>query len=355
MTHRFKRAATIMMAATAVASSTALSAAPMSLRAFAEQQVRVAAIGYRLGVANSGRCAQPQMLTGMLLHDLSQYDPGVRSSVSQAFSLGSGFGIIQIVPGSVAERAGLRIDDEIVAVRGVSVEDPAAVARPGKSYRRMERFAAFLQGLLQSGSAELLVRRSGSFVKVMLQGERACGGELSLLSSNEENAWSDGDHVAITTGMLRLAHSDAEVAFVVAHEMSHNMLGHSRSSASQIFGARRSEIAADQMAVGLMSYAGYQPESGISFLETARRKYWWSISLDHPGFGSRIRAVTAAIAALPSPDWQLAAASTRAVPASNVAGTAPTRPAPSAPAQVATASAPYGRPAGTLAFARFEN
>jgi predicted Zn-dependent protease len=226
----------------------------------------------------------------------------------------------------------------------------------------MERFAALLQASLQRGATELLVRRNGEFVRVTLQGQPACGGELSLLSSNEQNAWSDGDHVAITTGMLRLAHSDDEVAFVVAHEMSHNMLGHSRSSASQIFGARHSEIAADQMAVGLMTYAGYQPESGIRFLETARRKYWWSISLDHPGFGSRIRAVTAAIAALPSPGWQLAAASTRAVPVSDVAfpkltasAPTPTLPASSTPAQVATASAPYARQAGTLSLARFEN
>jgi predicted Zn-dependent protease len=108
--------------------------------------------------------------------------------------------------------------------------------------------------------------------------------------------------------MLRMARSDDEIAFVVAHEMSHNLLGHSRSAASQIFGGRRSEIAADQMAVGLMTYAGYQPAGGISFLQTARRRFWWSFSLDHPGFGSRIRAVTAAISALPASRWQVAAA-----------------------------------------------
>src|SRR4051812_24629709 len=166
MTRRFKRAAIGLMAAGAVVSSTSLSAAPMSLRAFAEQQVRIAAIGYRLNAASASRCAQPQMLTGMLLHDLSQYDPGVRLAVSRAFSLGSGFGIIQIVPGSVAERAGLHVDDEIIALRGVSVEDPVAVARSGKSYRRMERFAAVLQGFLQGGATELLIRRSGVVLRV---------------------------------------------------------------------------------------------------------------------------------------------------------------------------------------------
>ena len=305
-----RNAAILSTAIGAFVMSSVASAAPMSLRAFAEQQVRVATIGYRLNTANANSCQQPQMLTGMLLHDLSQYDPGIRTAVSQAFSLGSGFGIMQIVPGSAADRAGLRVDDEILAVRGVSVEDPASVARSGKSYRRMERFAAFLQSALQQGSADLLVRRNGAIMRVTLKGEAGCGGELSLLNSGEQNAWSDGSRVAVTTGMMRLAHSDDELAFVVAHEMAHNLLGHSRSSVSQIFGARRSEIDADQMAVRLMTYAGYQPESGINFLESARRRFWWSISLDHPGFGTRIRAVTAAISALPPQRWQVAMAST---------------------------------------------
>jgi predicted Zn-dependent protease len=257
--------------------------------------------------------------------------------VSQAFALGSGFGIIQIVPGSAAERAGLHIDDEIVAVRSVSVEDPTAVARSEKSYRRMERFGAFLQATLQTGATELTIRRHGVVSRVMLQGEAGCGGELSLLNSNEQNAWSDGNHVAITTGMLRMARSDDEVAFVIAHEMAHNMLGHSQAGASRIFGGRRSEIAADQTAVGLMTYAGYRPESGISFLETARRKFWWSsLSLDHPGFGSRIRAVTAAITALPPLSWQVAAA---------------TRPA----SQPQMTTAGYTPAASSLAFSSFKN
>jgi beta-barrel assembly-enhancing protease len=349
MTRRFKRTALGLMAAGAVALSTPALAAPMSLRAFAEQQVRVATIGYRLEAANANRCAKPQMMTGMLLHDLSQYDPTVRPSVSQAFSLGSGFGIIQIVPGSAAQRAGLRIDDEIIAVRGVSVEDPAAVVRSGKSYRRMEWFAGFLQGSLQNGPTELLVRRGGAPMRVTLRGEAGCGGEPSLLNSNEQNAWSDGNHVAITTGMLRLAKSDDEIAFVMAHEMSHNLLGHSHSSASQIFGARRSEIVADQMAVGLMTYAGYQPNSGISFLETARRRFWWSsLSLDHPGFGSRIRAVTAAIAALPPRQWQVAAS--RVAPS-------PTPAAVLSTASAASAVVPpsYARPTRAVALASFSD
>src|SRR4051812_18516996 len=166
--HSLKNVAIISAAIGAVVMSSPATAAPMSLRVFAEQQMRVATIGYRLNTANANSCRQPQMLTGMLLHDLSQYDPAVRASVSRAFSLWSGFGIIQIVPGSAADRAGVHIDDEVLAVGGISVEDPTAVTRSGKSYRRMERFAGILQSALQHGATEMLVRRNGAIIRITL-------------------------------------------------------------------------------------------------------------------------------------------------------------------------------------------
>ena len=62
MGRRFlKRAAITFTAISTVAVSSSLSAAPMSLRAFADQQVRVATIAYRLNAANANICVQPQM------------------------------------------------------------------------------------------------------------------------------------------------------------------------------------------------------------------------------------------------------------------------------------------------------
>ena len=285
--------------------SCAATAAPVSLRSFAAQQMHVASIAYRIGAASSTTCRNPNMLTGMLLHDLSQYDPQVRPAVGRAFSLTTGAGVIQIVPGSAAERAGLRIDDEIVAINNLSIVDPRVYSQSQKSYARTERITKVLETALSDGPAELLIRRGGTLVPVQLYGERACGGKLSLLDSSETNAWSDGEHVVVTTAMTRLANDDDEIAFVIAHEMAHNILGHSHSSSDGIFGfsfglsrARQSELAADQLAVKLMSDGGYRPTGGIAFLEAARRKFWWaSFSLDHPGFGRRIEVVWSAIAA----------------------------------------------------------
>ena len=273
----------------------------VSLRSFAAQQVHVAAIADRIGAASANRCEKPRMLTGMLLHDLSAYDPAVRPAVASAFSLSVGVGVLQIVAGSAADRSGLHIDDEILAIGSQSIGDPSAAYARRKSYARIERFSALLDAALNHGTAELVVRRAGTVLHIPVTAERGCGGQLALTNSSEVNAWSDGDHVMLTTAMMRLAQSDDEIAFVIAHEMAHNILGHSRSGSSGIFGigqARQSELAADRLAVQLMSSAGYQPGGGVTFLERVQRRFWWAVSLDHPGFGRRIKEVNSAMAAI---------------------------------------------------------
>jgi peptidase M48-like protein/PDZ domain-containing protein len=293
----FKCAFALVAAVAGFLVSAPADAAPTSLRALAAQNLRLASIAYRISTATVDTCPSPQMVTGLLLHDLSNYDPSDRLAVSRAFQLQSGFGVLQIVPGSAADRAGLRIDDEIVSVNGLRVENPAAVSQPRKSYGRVDGFVQALQSSLGRGPAELMVRRSGNLMRLRLAGELGCGGEVALVRSNNSNAWSDGRRVVVTTGMMRLARNDDELAFVVAHEMAHNILGHVQTSSRSIFGlglgGKRQELAADYDAVWLMTAAGYRAEGGVSFLRTIRRRFWLNLSLDHPSVGSRLKIVTA--------------------------------------------------------------
>jgi hypothetical protein len=288
---------------------TAADGAAISIRQLGEQQLRLATVGYRLGTASSHVCKSPHVQTGLVLHDLTQYSASVRPAVSAAFSLHDGIGILEVVPQSVGEQAGLLVDDEVIEVNGKSVEAPQAVANARQSYRRM---GAFLDGLawsLRAGSVDLLVRRRGQLLHARLTGQPSCGGDAFLIDSSNLNAWSDGTKVFVTTAMMGLASDDDELAFVVAHEMAHNILGQSsRQDARGLLGlfgfgaarARREETYADELAVPLTSAGGFRPEGAVELLASARRALWWNISLDHPGFGERIRHVTAAIAHLPS-------------------------------------------------------
>jgi Zn-dependent protease with chaperone function len=304
-----KRSITTLACIAAVAASSAAGATGMSIRTLGTQQLYVATIGYRIAAANARACARPEMMSGLVTHDLMQYAPAVRPAITQAFSLTDGFGVLGIVPGSAAERAGLQVDDEILAVGNASVENAAAAQARVQSSAREDQFAATLSQALANGPTALLVKRQGQLIHLTIAGQAGCGGTALLSQSSDLNAWSDGRHVVITSAMMAQAASDDELAFVIAHEMAHNILGHSTDDDAQgllsLFGigsgrVRRMEIDADSYAVPLMNSAGYAPLASVGFLERARRRMWWGdLSLDHPSFGRRIKIVTAAIGRLP--------------------------------------------------------
>jgi Peptidase family M48/PDZ domain len=293
----------------AVTMGSAADATGMSVRELGADQLRVATIGYRIAAANAQSCARPEMMSGIIAHDLTQYPAAARPLVSQAFSLHAGFGVLQIVPGSAADRAGLKIDDEILAIGNQVVEDQSAVDGARQSYAREDRFFGMLSATLAKGPARLLVRRAGQVLHLTIEGQAGCGGTVILSTSSDLNAWADGNRVMVTTAMIRQAANDDELAFVVAHEMAHNILGHANNpnDSMGLFGllgfgsarVKRMEVAADTYAVSLMNAADYSPFGGISFLQGASRRMWWSdLSLDHPSFGRRIKIVTAAIGRL---------------------------------------------------------
>jgi predicted Zn-dependent protease len=265
------------------------------------------------------------MMSGLVLHDLSQYERTLRQSVSRAFALNGGFGVLGVVPASVADQAGLRSHDEIVAIGGASVDDPLVGGGERQSYKRMDGFSKRLSQALTRGSTVLTVRRNGRLFQVNLTGRLGCGGHVALTPSASLNAWADGTYVNLSTAIMNFAGSDDELAFVVAHEMAHNMLGHVeqlKSVPSGLFGmfgigsgrVRRTEIEADAFAVTLMNNGGYRPGSAISFLRRANKRLWWAVSLDHPGWSRRMATVTQAMTDLPQ-GTAMAAAGLRRVAA----------------------------------------
>jgi hypothetical protein len=302
-----KRWARLLAFLGAVLFGTVAHAGGYSIRQLGAQQLRLATISYRLDALNSGACSKPQMLSGLVLHDLTEYPLQVRAAVATAFSMHGGFGVLGIVPDSAASRAGFEVDDEIVALNDRPLEDPQAVGASGQSYRRLETFSNLFERTLGLGTADLLVRRHGRLLRMTLSAQRGCGGQALLINSSDLNAWSDGSHVFVSSAMLALASSDDELAFVVAHEMAHNILGHSSGGDTHgllgLFGlgaakVRREEMTADSFAIPLMNSGGYSPQAATGILERMRRILWWDISLDHPTFGARIRTVEAVIAKL---------------------------------------------------------
>jgi hypothetical protein len=273
------------------------------------EKMRLETVGYRLATANADTCAKPVMRTGLVLHDLAGYALDQRARISRDYDITYGFGILGVVPGSPGDLAGLRSRDEIIAVNG---GDLAAFQQASlgvkATFARTGAFTDFLAMKLAQGPVTLLVRRGTDRLSLSLSGLPGCGGFMSTVKSGTFNAWSDGKGIAVTTHLIHYAVDDSELAFVVAHEMSHNLLGHNAnvndlSQLLAIFGigsvrARRHEITADQFAIHLLARTAYDKNAAITLLTRLNRNLLMKFALDfsHPTLGYRIALTKAAMA-----------------------------------------------------------
>ncbi|WP_207428682.1 M48 family metallopeptidase [Pedobacter sp. SYSU D00535] len=122
--------------------------------------------------------------------------------------------------------------------------------------------------------------------------------EFNLIQSKDINAWAmPGGKVAVYTGLMPVAQTDAGLATVMGHEIAHAIARHSEERYSQMMGAqaiggivgastgsqaitqlyglggqlallrygRKQESEADRLGLIFMAMAGYNPESALSF------------------------------------------------------------------------------------------
>lgn len=273
-----------------------------------DPEFRLAAVGYRLAVANPAQCDNPPMFTGLMLHNIADYAPGDRAAATELYGLSGGFGVLQVVPDSAAERAGLAAGDEIVAVNGLDLKRfNLAAIRSSASFDRTAKFADYLESALAGGPANLVVRRQSATVDLRLEGQPGCGGRIALIRRGAADAWSDGRYVAVTLAMVDLAADDSELAFVVGHEMAHN-IAHDAARKHPLgglllqfgFGAARvkqAEINADTVAITLMARAGFDLAAPEHLLSKAASSHQLDLAITHPGIARRITVVRQAIAA----------------------------------------------------------
>ena len=277
---------------------------------YEKQSLRLQAIGYRLARSNAAQCDNREMITGLLLHNIGGYGQADRSAVMEAYNLTYGFGVLSVVPESGADAAGLADGDEIISINGGDLAGFARdFIRAGATYDRTEKFVVYLGETLRLGPATLGVRRGAGQVAVRLSGTQGCGSRFAMLHRRSINAWSDGRYVAVTDRMMSYVLDDQELAFVVAHEMAHNILRHAEQTKGMSpllvqfgFGAgklKASEIEADRLAIVLMARAGYDLGAPERLLMRTSKARWMDLPITHPGISRRIRIVRAAVEQLP--------------------------------------------------------
>lgn len=147
--------------------------------------------------------------------------------------------------------------------------------------------------------------------------------QFVLLKTHEPFAFSPGGgYIIFSTGMVRAVNNEAELAFVLAHELAHQELGHTSlvqhswdvetqsgelkaryqtgqpgSAPKEIAKQQEMELEADKFAVGLIALAGYDPRISPHALMHSyshlRRK---NLERTHPEISTRIQAIQDQIA-----------------------------------------------------------
>jgi len=74
--------------------------------------------------------------------------------------------------------------------------------------------------------AKSLRAATGTYCAEYSDSKNGCYFPVKLATDDNLGAYTDGKNIYIHSGMLRFVESDAELAFILAHEISHNVLSH---------------------------------------------------------------------------------------------------------------------------------
>lgn len=280
--------------------------------ALREVDGRMAGIAYRLTTANAALCRQLAPTPGWALHGIGQYDPALRDAARKAFGFEAPIAVEAVVPGSPAAAAGVRSGDSIVSVDGKALGE--AGADKGTSSAGRDAAVETIAALPADRPLQALLLRDGHQRSVRIAASPGCRSAFEVLLGPGMKASADGRIVQIGVRFFE-RYSDDEIAVVVAHELSHNILRHAaRLDAAGVKRGLLAEVGrngrlfrltedqADALGMHLMRNAGYDPQVAVRFW----REHGGDVdgglfrSRTHPSSAARAKAIEAEIARIPA-------------------------------------------------------
>lgn len=306
-----RRPLALIAAAVLAPLATSASADTAVLEALRSEDARLAAIAYRLTTANVAFCDRRQPATGVAIQTIGQYPPAGRADARAAFGFERPVAIEAVVPGGPADRAGVRPNDSLAAIDGVAVEAPVPAA--GADAVARDAVLARIAAMPPGAPMRWTLVRGGEARTVTVQPVPACRSDFEVLPGPKLSAAADGRLVQIGSRFFE-RYDDAQIAVVVAHELSHDILHHHDRLAAagvsrgllaevgrngRIF--RETEDQADRLGAILLRNAGYDPRIAVT---------WWREhggevdgglfrSRTHPSSAARAKSVEAEIARIP--------------------------------------------------------
>ncbi|MBN8806921.1 MAG: M48 family metalloprotease [Sphingomonas sp.] len=233
---------------------------------------------FRLTVANAPLCNELVWRIGAVLTDIRQFPPAQRELVSAAFALDGEIGVETVEPEGPAWQAGLQDGDEMLAINGRRIADAlAGNSFPVVTANRVKVVQSMIDQSA-SGAIDIEYRRHGVEYRTRIFAKRGCASSILVSSKSSKAASADGNSILISTGLVRLADKNDDLAVVLAHELAHNILHHRARldkagvdrGLGRMFGKsgrmiRETEEEADRLSLYLLANAGYDMSSAPAF------------------------------------------------------------------------------------------
>lgn len=254
-------------------------AAPDAVTELRDSDRRVASIAFALLTANRSACPALQPATGLVLHSLSQYGAASRDRALSLWTFPSAVSVEAVVHGSPAERAGIQPGDGIELVTGFTQSQS-----PSHPTALRDAVESHIQSLPADAAIALTIKRNGALIPLTLAPVPACRSRVEVVAGSTVKARSDGTTIQIGQAFAA-GLDDAELAFVISHELAHTIGQHrSRLGAlenskertakrERIRLARQFEDEADLIALLLMARAGWDPAAAPRFMRAKGRAY----------------------------------------------------------------------------------
>ena len=187
------------------------------LRRYYAELRRVDSVAFRLRTANVADCKDwVSAQIGVYAVTPRSLPRRYQSYAAEALNIGwTRPTAISVADESPAAKAGIRVGDEITAFNGEFIPVWGTAGWMGR-------------WLKANGTRPVAVnvRRDGDDRVIMVTPVTACAVPIVYAANQASNASASDTRITINSGIVDLAHTDAQLALIIGHEMAHANLGH---------------------------------------------------------------------------------------------------------------------------------
>jgi len=210
---------------------------------------RVALAVFRGGRQLCGSRVAPTL--GLAYANRDSFNPALQPAADELLGFDEHLKVTRIVEGSPAAKAGLQAGDVLMTLGGRMVPSGAGAAAS---------FTGLVRTLPAGGRpVPLAVQRAGVAEQLAVTPELVCDFDITVMESDEVNAFTDGRTIRVMSGLLGMVVDDDELALVLSHELGHNIMNHIAIQKWQAMGGAVAGVMMDVLAaaVGIDSHGKF--------------------------------------------------------------------------------------------------